>query len=528
MLSQFSPHSKLNRFVTKRNTSTRNAPTRNTLPTSRRRGVAMLYTALGLAGFMGITALVVDMGSLYTHRAQAQRAADAAALAGAYDLVNPATATATAIQYAKLNGYDTAKGATVTPRTYATAGSGVVNRIEVVIQRREPLYFLPAMAALFGENKTTSLVGAHATAEVVYASNPVKISTQGGAEYGSASGFANPSVFGPDSRYEYGDAYSPNFRQPSSTDPNVGFAGDPAGANFPGYEYKLDISPNYVALNGGESKVQLEIYDPDGYVTDPVDSLADWDEIHVASQGENLSPAVTQYTLLRPKKYETEPQADRVIAEATYGADAAGIESNLKWTTPTGFTFDLNDADKGPGSYSLIVKAISGASENGFQLRAGPPHEGLRTEAEFDTWKKDYNHDGAGNGTSFGALGKTVFNFTKSGQVKIALGYVPDNAQELFIDKFDTDVGATSVTYSYETSDGQSHGSYPGVLSQNGQWNNPPDRIEMPAEYAAQCGEAKGATWYATYNAAAYDTSTWKINYSTGVPSSNPNVRLVD
>ena len=521
MLSHFSPPRTTNRFISPR------------LPASRRRGIAMIYTALGLAGFMGITALVVDMGSLYTHRAQAQRAADAAALAGAYDLANPATASTTALQYAKLNGYDTAKGATVTPRMFATSDSSVVNRIEVTVQRREPLYFLPAMAALFGENKTTSLVGARATAETVFASDPLDVETLGGAEYGSASGFANPSVFGPDSRYEYGDAYSPLYRQPNSTDPNVGFSGDPAGANFPGYEYKLNISPNYVTLNG-TSKVQLEIYDPDCYVTNPVDSLADWDEIHVASQGENLAPTVTKYTLLRPKKYATEPQSDRVIAEATYGVGEAGIESNLKWTTPEGFAFNLDDPGSGfdptsnkPTSYSLIVKAISGASENGFQLRAGPPHDGLRTESEFPTWKKDYNRDGAGNGTSFGAVGKTAFNFTKSGQVKIALGNVPENATELFIDKFDTDVGATSVTYSYETADGQSHGNYPGVLSKNGEWNNPPDRIEIPSEYASQAGKS-GATWFATYNAAAYDTSTWKISYSTGGPGTDPNVRLVD
>ena len=518
----FSPRSLPNRFLTRRFRP----------PTARRRGVALIYTALGLVGFMGITALVVDMGSLYTRRAQAQRAADAAALAGAYDLANPATAGTTAIEYAKLNGYDIAAGAIVTPRTYAEAGSAIPNRIEVIVQRREPLYFLPAMAALLGENTTTSLVGARAVAEVVFGSKPLDISTTGGAEYGSASGFANPSVFGPDSRYEYGDAYSPKFRQPNSTDANIGFKGDPAGADFPGYEYSFDISKDYLALNGDKSatgEVQLEIYDPDCYVADPINSLADWDEIHVASQGENLAPTVTQYTLLRPKKSEDEPQSARVIAQATYGGGAEGQKTNLKWTTPEGFKFNINDNENGgPGRYSLIVKSLEGASENGFQLRAGPPHDGLDTQADFDTWKKEYNNDGKGNGTAFGAVGKTAFNFTTSGQVKIALGAVPTNATALFIDKFDTDVGATSVTYSYETADGQSYGSYPGVLSKNGQWNSPPDRIEIPSSYAADCGAKDSAVWYATYNAAAYDTSTWKINYSTGGPGKNPNVRLVD
>ncbi len=492
-------------------------------PLARRRGVALIYTALGLAGFMGITALVVDMGSLYTRRAQAQRAADAAALAGAYDLQNPSTAEATAIQYAKLNGYDTAKGATVTPRTYASSDSLVKNRIEVVVQRREPLYFLPAMAALFGENKTTSVVGARATAEAVFATNPIKLDVLGGAEYGSASGFANPSVFGPNSLYEYGDAYSPLFKQFDNVDPNTGFENDPAGTNFPGYEYRLDIAPDYVARNGS-SQVQLEIFDPDCYVVDSSNSLADWDEIHVANQG-TLSPTVTKYTLLRPERYPGEPQSSRLIAEATYGADEASQDGNLKWTTPNGFTFDINDPNNGPGSYSLIVKALSGSSENGFQLRAGPPHSGLRTEADFPTWKQQYNAGGAGNGTSFSALGKSVFNFTRSGQITVSLGYVPSSAESLFIDKFDTDIGATSVNYSYKTADGASYGPFPGTLSNNGQWNNPPDRIDLPASYASQ----GGATWYATYNAAAYDTSTWKIKYSTRTSTNtDPSVRLVD
>lgn len=493
-------------------------------PISRRRGVALIYTALGLAGFMGITALVVDMGSLYTRRAQAQRAADAAALAGAYDLQNPSTAEATAIAYAKLNGYDTTKGATVTSRTYANGDSLVKNRIEVVVQRREPLYFLPAMAALFGENKTSSVVGARAVAEAIFATNPVKIDILGGAEYGSASGFANPSVFGPNGRYEYGDAYSPLFKQPNSVDPNTGFTGDPAGANFPGYEYRFDISPQYAALNG-TSEVQLEIFDPDSFVVNAVNSLLDWDEVHVSSQGPLLAATVTKYTLLRPEKYPGEPQSSRLIAEATYGGDTASSESNLKWTTPNGFKFDLNAPNNGPGSYSLMVKTLSGASENGFQLRAGRPHEGLRTEADFATWKRDYNANGAGNGTGFSALGKSAFNFTRSGQITVSLGFVPSTAESLFIDKFDTDIGATSVVYNYKTADGTSYGPYPGTLSNNSEWNNPPDRIDLPPAYASQ----GGGTWFATYNAAAYDTSTWKIKYSTrDETNTDPNVRLVD
>ena len=55
---------------------------------SRRRGVAFVYTALGLSVALMVAAVVVDVGLLYQRKASMQRAADSAALAGAYSLAN--------------------------------------------------------------------------------------------------------------------------------------------------------------------------------------------------------------------------------------------------------------------------------------------------------------------------------------------------------------------------------------------------------------------------------------------------------
>lgn len=49
----------------------------------RRRAAALLMTAVSMTMLMGFAALAVDLGYLYTTRAESQRAADAAALAGA-------------------------------------------------------------------------------------------------------------------------------------------------------------------------------------------------------------------------------------------------------------------------------------------------------------------------------------------------------------------------------------------------------------------------------------------------------------
>lgn len=74
---------------------------------SDERGVILAFVALGLAVFLGIAALAVDMGMLMTARTEAQRTADGAALAGAASLIykpgDPAQARQWAKQYATQN-----------------------------------------------------------------------------------------------------------------------------------------------------------------------------------------------------------------------------------------------------------------------------------------------------------------------------------------------------------------------------------------------------------------------------------------
>src|SRR5262245_31190157 len=73
------------------------------------RGVALFITAAGIFALIGFIALAVDMGNLYTVRADCQKIADAAALAGAkeaffYQPVDPvATAKTAAISAARAN-----------------------------------------------------------------------------------------------------------------------------------------------------------------------------------------------------------------------------------------------------------------------------------------------------------------------------------------------------------------------------------------------------------------------------------------
>ena len=72
---------------------------------SNERGQVVIIVALLLVCLFGMTALVVDVGSIYEKRRHTQTVADAAALAGAQDLPeHPGQAIQTAIDYADLNG----------------------------------------------------------------------------------------------------------------------------------------------------------------------------------------------------------------------------------------------------------------------------------------------------------------------------------------------------------------------------------------------------------------------------------------
>lgn len=68
-------------------------------------GVVTVIVALSIIALMMVTALTIDVGSLYEERRYLQTVADAAALAGAQQLPeSPSGAEAKAIEYAEMHG----------------------------------------------------------------------------------------------------------------------------------------------------------------------------------------------------------------------------------------------------------------------------------------------------------------------------------------------------------------------------------------------------------------------------------------
>jgi Flp pilus assembly protein TadG len=120
----------------------------------RENGQAMVLTILFLAGLLGMSALVLDVGSWFREKRQLQLTADASALAGAQVLPgSPANATTIALQYAQTNGRPLA-----TSDVAITSDLSSNDSITVQAKSVAPGFF----SKLFGIN--TVNVGASATA----------------------------------------------------------------------------------------------------------------------------------------------------------------------------------------------------------------------------------------------------------------------------------------------------------------------------------------------------------------------------
>ena len=455
----------------------------------------MYIFVLAFPMMIGVLGIVIDLGNLYSKRAQAQRAADAAAIAGAMEDPKTGNIVAKANEYAKLNGYeDGINGATV---KVMTNFGGSSSDVRVVVARAEPVYFAPILEGFLkatGQSQAAAqfsrVVGAEGTA-----TRRVTLPLGLGGIYGIADPSKSPtnnSVFGPDSNYNFGDAYSPEFLQDGVTtnplyEKNAGIG-----------EYTVNITSQYLSKY---SDVALQIYDPDCY-----DGPNGYDEIRDPNTKIKRAPkgskeTVTQYELFDP--------AGNSIAKATYGKDK---KADGQWVTPDGFKFTPTQT----GQYKLKVSTLSGSSENGFQLRAGPSEGANKTDTE---WNDAY---GDKNGASPNDVAVPIdaddhlqLNFTRSGKVKFRLGYVPPSqaGKTITVSKFDVDVGSKNITYTCDTLPGS---SFNGVLPNpgDGVWSS--DDISVPPSYA-------GGNWYAEYTAGQGDSSTWTLS---GQGDGNSQVRL--
>jgi len=137
-------------------------------------GYTLFIIASLLVVFLGFTALSVDVGVLYSARASAQRAADGAALAGAFVFVTRGdldeTTTPKQSDVIKENAIKTAAtnkmlGAAVTITTGDVTVDTANHRVTVQVNQNQPTLF----ARILGENSTN--IHATAVAEAFTAAN---------------------------------------------------------------------------------------------------------------------------------------------------------------------------------------------------------------------------------------------------------------------------------------------------------------------------------------------------------------------
>ncbi len=438
-----------------------------------------LYLAM-LGVILGAAALAFDLSRAYSLKARMQHAADAAALAAAWELPYKQLAGAVAQDYAARNGFahgvgDVAVNSFVHP---------TVSNWYVVEITNQTVHFL---APIIGKRRATVTVSS--TAEY---NTFVPMDINGGGEYG-ANGIMTLSVFGPYAYYTYGDPYSAKWLNNGSANPEY---------KSGGYNFSINVPSDYYSRNGTNT-VKVEIFDPDTYNNGGDDAYPGVrvDEIRSAPPNPHPQPSnrrnTTVYSLYAPDDTPNDYSDDVLIASAEYGPDVSWTD--MKWVSPSGFSVNINDY--GTGNYRLNVTSANGSSENGFNLRAGP------SGATFNP----------GNGTSINAVGALPINFNDKGVVTIRLGYVKPEAAgaKMHIGNFDTDVGSKSIIYRCDTLQGE----WPGSLSSDGKWSF--DSIDIPSAYA-------GGNWTATYTAGLQDTSVWRM-WIEGVVEGQPGfVRLVN
>jgi Flp pilus assembly protein TadG len=127
-------------------------------------GQALILIVFAIVGLVGITALAVDGGNVYSDRRHAQNAADAAALAAALSRINGEVWVNRAYQVAASNGYNnngvTNSVVVVSPPT-AGVYKGNIEYIQVTITSHVRTYF----ASVVGMQSLTNTVQAMARAK---------------------------------------------------------------------------------------------------------------------------------------------------------------------------------------------------------------------------------------------------------------------------------------------------------------------------------------------------------------------------
>ncbi|QIM21442.1 hypothetical protein G7075_10400 [Phycicoccus sp. HDW14] len=221
------------------------------------RGYIAVMSALLLIVLVSLSAFAVDVGNWYLVSQRAQRAADAAALAGVTKLPGSQTnAYALAQQYAKNNGFDNADtSVTVVPSRGTNA-----TQLRVDVSRTVNNFF----GSLLG--LSTSNVSSHAIADYTgpipmgspcneFGNDPEASSSVRASSCSAVNGNLWANVNGPDAQKQNGDAYSSLRCSTTAAGQDGCSSGTNSQYDASGYLFDITVKSALPSLN-------IQLFDP--------------------------------------------------------------------------------------------------------------------------------------------------------------------------------------------------------------------------------------------------------------------------
>lgn len=598
------------------------------------RGAAIIWFTLALVGLLGLSAWAIDVGYWYYIEAKLHRSADAAALAAAqwmFDGQTEAAATTEAGVYAAANG-------TTVPANGVTFPKAGIVTVQVTLP-------LPAIfSGLFGITGKNAFAKASAEYVATQSTFNPQYSMGVTAAY-------NYSVFGPMGWHQYGDEYDTKYLDnnanalPAGTYVNqINPLYAEGGHNGSYFGVTLPSSMSAYKKATGTSQFTVELYDPstNGFNTDTNDKTAPGDPLgldgsytvngstfnwevpdewrdSIAAYSTGLQPGYSDESTNGDTTWFTvqylNSSGQWVTATNASGTPATTVYTSQPWTegqwiedpnltidtsnslyqvngTLTSFRVNVTTTDPSLTDPTATNVQTNGSSENGFNLRVGPPLYNSTVQSTMKsgigsnpvvatgaspggngsdyvvTMGQSYNKgttasddnpylgvtqtinsesswssnvNGVDGGTNISAEGHVEVNFNNQSTAVMGIGTVNSTyaGDTLDFARFDTDVGATGVSYidggtasttnldstvsggttmfSYTlsgttvtTKNGGSTGTFGGAFG-NG---NPPsggndaaatDTVLIPTNYSAN------NPWYIEYSASSSDTSDWSV-----------------
>jgi len=435
-------------------------------------GVVLVFTAISLVVLLALAGFAVDFSHWSREEARLQKAADAAALAGAVYMPDNTgnIAYTTAQTIAGKNGFTNGQnGVTVT----ATVGQ-LPTQLDVTVSEKVHNYF----GALVGAGTTT--ITKHAVGEYEAAVSMGSPINQFGndPESGAALGSTQypelwANVFGPSSYKDKGDAYQSGLCTPGVQVDNCTGVSNNTDYDSNGYFYGVTVQP------GATGPLTFQIYDPefanvgdncgdnstangapgtnligasqlppnfnpDFAVSNPstryspsTNSVYCNGDQYYSDGSNNLTPPWTDYIVRSPGITTANPQNDPVVCSVDFPGYLGDLKAALQATTLQAGAPDLfvkyfrqwytvcTVPNPEPGTYFIQVKtntkangsaAPNGGGANRFAMRVGLNGNYQTTQASVAGWGRQgiyANYPGA-NTTFYlarvpeGAPGRTL------------------------------------------------------------------------------------------------------------------------